>query len=196
MLLTPNDRLRTAPRLRKSRLCILADAGLLAVIVIAILIHLGLLAGMAADVVRVFLRALAISTALVFEGLRAAMDRGDGLAVRNATRNQRYRLMHDLDRRERETPCLFAASFLWGGFIATAVVLPFNTAFFHIVDRWVALNPVVTEILGPDATTLIAAPLSAPIAEELAKAAGVALTFGICMTSSTICATGLSTARW
>jgi RsiW-degrading membrane proteinase PrsW (M82 family) len=156
MLLAPNDRLRTAPPLRKSRLCMLADAGLLAVIVIAILIHLGLLAGMAADVAGVFLRALALSTALSMMPLA---------------------VLWFLDRRERETPWLFAAAFLWGGCIATALVLPFNTAFFQIVDRWVALNPVVTEILGPDATTLIAAPLSAPIAEELAKAAGVALIF-------------------
>lgn len=156
MLLTPNDRLRTAPPLRKSKLCIIADAGLLAVIVVATLIHLGLLAGMAADVVGVFFRALAMSTALSMVPLA---------------------VLWFLDRRERETPWLFAAAFLWGGFIATALVLPFNTAFFQVVDKWVALNPVVTEILGPDATTLIAAPLSAPIAEELAKAAGVVLIF-------------------
>jgi RsiW-degrading membrane proteinase PrsW (M82 family) len=156
MLLTPNDRLRTAPPLRKSRLSILADAALLAVIAIAILIHLGLLAGMAADVMSVFFRALAMSTVLSIVPLA---------------------VLWFLDRRERETPWLFAACFLWGGCIATALVLPFNMAFFQVVDRWVALNPVVTEILGPEATTLIAAPLSAPIAEELAKAAGVVLIF-------------------
>jgi hypothetical protein len=55
--------------------------------------------------------------------------------------------------------------------------LPVNSAFFLVVDRWVALNPVVSEVLGPDATVLIAAPLSAPIVEEITKAAGVALIF-------------------
>jgi len=74
-------------------------------------------------------------------------------------------------------PFLLAGAFLWGGCIATALVLPFNTAFFQFVDRWVALNPVVAEILGPEVTMLIAAPLSAPLAEEVAKAAGVALIF-------------------
>jgi hypothetical protein len=55
--------------------------------------------------------------------------------------------------------------------------LPFNTAFFRLVDLWVAQNPIVTEILGPDATVIIAAPISAPIVEETAKALGVLLLF-------------------
>jgi protease PrsW len=145
-----------APSLRKSRVCIAVDAALITVLVVAALIHLQLLAGMNADVAGVFFRALALSTLL------AAVP----LVV-----------LWFLDRRERETPMLMAAAFLWGGCIATALVLPFNTAFFRVVDQWVALNPTVTEILGPDATILIAAPLSAPIAEEVVKAAGVVLIF-------------------
>jgi protease PrsW len=84
-----------------------------------------------------------------------------------------------LDRREREAAWLFVAAFLWGGLIATAVALPFNTAFFKFVDRWVALHPIVTEILGPQASMLLAAPISAPFAEEIAKACGVLLVFGL-----------------
>jgi len=111
---------------------------------------------MNADVLAVFFSALLMSTVLSIVPLM---------------------LIRFLDRRERENPWLLAAAFLWGGCIATALSLPFNTAFFQLVDRWVALHPMVAEILGPNAATLIAAPLSAPIIEELTKAAGVGLIF-------------------
>src|SRR5262245_59695372 len=123
---------------------------------LATLIHLGLLASMRPDVASVFYRALALSSALAVVPLT---------------------VLWFLDRRERETPWLFAAAFLWGGFIATALALPFNTAFFRLVDMWVAQHPIVSAVLGPDAAILLAAPISAPIAEEIAKALGVLLIF-------------------
>jgi len=86
-------------------------------------------------------------------------------------------LLWYLDRREREGAWLFAAAFLWGGCIATALALPFNTAFFQLIDAWVARHPAITAVLGPDAATLLAAPISAPIVEEVAKALGVVLIF-------------------
>jgi hypothetical protein len=39
--------------------------------------------------------------------------------------------------------------------------LPFNTAFFKLVDDWVAENPEIAQLLGPDATMMLAAPISA-----------------------------------
>jgi hypothetical protein len=72
---------------------------------------------------------------------------------------------------------VFAAAFLWGGCIATALALPFNTAFFQLADAWVAQHPVITLILGPDAAMMLAAPISAPIVEEIAKAVGVLVIF-------------------
>jgi protease PrsW len=82
-----------------------------------------------------------------------------------------------LDRRERETPWLFAAAFLWGGFIATALALPFNTAFFALVEAWVTQHPTVSRLLEPDAAMLLAAPISALIAGDITKAGGVLLIF-------------------
>ena len=82
-----------------------------------------------------------------------------------------------LDRREREFPWLFAAAFLWGGLIATALSLPFNTAFLSLVDRWLAHHPMLEVLLGPNAPLMIVAPISAPIVEEIAKALGVVLLF-------------------
>ncbi len=150
------DRLLMGSPLRRKGVCIAICVALLAALFLATLIHLGLLASMRPDVASVFYRALALSSVL------AAVP----LAI-----------LWFLDRRERETPWLFAATFLWGGFIATALALPLNTAFFKLVDVWVAQHPVVSVFLGPDASIMLAAPISAPIAEEIAKALGVLLIF-------------------
>ncbi|HKC45712.1 MAG TPA: PrsW family intramembrane metalloprotease [Burkholderiales bacterium] len=150
------DRMPLGAPLRRRGVCLAVSGVLAVVLVFAALVHLSLLAGLRADVASVFYRALALSSLL------AAIP----LAV-----------LWFLDRRERESPWLFAAAFLWGGCIATALALPFNTAFFAFADAWVARHPMVTEILGPDAAILLAAPISAPIAEELAKALGVLLVF-------------------
>jgi protease PrsW len=140
-----SDALHTAPALRKSRVCGVVDAVLVAILIIAALLHLGIFARMSSDAAAVFFRALSISTLLSVVPIS---------------------ILWFLDRRERETPWLLAAAFLWGGCIATALSLPFNTAFYRVVDRWLALNPIVAEVLGPDAALLIAAPLSAPIIEN------------------------------
>ena len=112
---------------------------------------------MRSDVASVFYRALALSSVLSAVPLT---------------------VLWFLDRRERGDPWLSAATFLWGQFIATGLALPFNTVFFQIVDAWVAQHPAIKkQVLGPDATMMLAAPISAPIAEETAKALGVSLLF-------------------
>ena len=151
-----DGRLRMGPALRRREVCIAICAALIAVLGFATAVHLLLLASMRADVASVFFRALALSGMLALFPLT---------------------LLWLLERRERQTPWLFAAAFLWGGCIATALALPFNSAFLTLVDTWVVQHPVVREVLGPDAAMLLAAPISAPIVEEIAKAVGVLVIF-------------------
>ena len=142
--------------LRRSGVGKAITATLLVILAFATLVQLIVFTGMPPGALSVFLRALALSSLLALVPLA---------------------ILWFLDRRERETPWLFAAAFLWGGLIATAIALPFNTAFFKIIDGWLAQQPMLAVFLGPDAALMLAAPISAPIAEELAKALGVWLLF-------------------
>jgi RsiW-degrading membrane proteinase PrsW (M82 family) len=129
---------------------------LLVMLAFAALIQFSALASVPPDIAAVFLKALTLSSLLAIVPLS---------------------VLWFLDRREREGIWLFAAAFLWGGLVATTIALPFNNASFRLVDAWVAENPAVTQTLGPDAAMLLAAPTSAPIVEEIAKALGVLAIF-------------------
>ncbi|HEU5282819.1 MAG TPA: PrsW family intramembrane metalloprotease, partial [Burkholderiales bacterium] len=142
--------------LRRDAVAVMVGFALFILLAVSTLIHLTLLAAMRPDVATVYYRAIALSGLLAIVPLA---------------------LLWFLDRRERETPWLFAAAFLWGACIATALAMPLNTAFFFAVDAWVAQHPAITDVLGPDAALMLAAPVSAPIAEESAKALGVMLLF-------------------
>src|SRR6476620_6495964 len=111
-----HDLLLTGPPLRQRRVCVLISAALLVVLMFAALIQLSVLASMPSDAASVYLKALTLS------GLLAVVP---------------LALLWFLDRRERESGWLFAAAFFWGGCIATALALPFNTAFFQLIDAWV-----------------------------------------------------------
>jgi hypothetical protein len=115
-----DDRLFMCPALRRREICVAISAALIALLGFAIFVHLSLLASMRPDVVSVFFRALALS------GLLAIVP---------------ISLLWVLERRERQTPWLFAVAFLWGGCIATGFALPFNTAFLKFVDTWVVQHP-------------------------------------------------------
>jgi RsiW-degrading membrane proteinase PrsW (M82 family) len=156
MISSSCDRLLTGSPLRRSGTGRAIIFVLLAILAFATLVHLSVFAGLKPELVAVFGRALGLSTLL------AAVP---------------VTLLWFLDRREREAPFLFAAAFLWGGCIATALALPFNNVAFRLVEDFLAQNPALAVLLGPDAALMIVAPLSAPIVEEIAKALGVILLF-------------------
>ena len=150
------DPLLTGSPLRQRGTSTVIGAVLFVVLAFAALVQLGALVTVRSDIAAVFLKALTLSSVLAIVPLA---------------------VLWFLDRRERESAWLFAAAFLWGGFVATAIALPFNNASFRLVDAWVAENPAITLVLGPDAAMLLAAPISAPIVEEIAKALGVLVIF-------------------
>jgi RsiW-degrading membrane proteinase PrsW (M82 family) len=122
----------------------------------AALVICAVVAGLGSTATGVFLRALALSSAMsVFPIL----------------------ILWYLDRRERESPYGFAAAFLWGGLIATTVALPLNTAAIMAVTEWLEQFPELGQMLGPDAAMMVGAPLSAPIVEETTKGIGIVLLF-------------------
>jgi RsiW-degrading membrane proteinase PrsW (M82 family) len=150
------DRLLMGSSLRRRGVSKAVTAALVVILAFAALVQLVVFAGMPPGIFSVFLRALVLSSLLALVPLA---------------------ILWFLDRRERESPWLFAAAFLWGGLIATALALPFNTAVFKLVDEWLAHQPMLEVVLGPEAPMMLVAPISAPIAEELAKALGVVLLF-------------------
>ena len=151
-------------------------AALLVLLAFATLVHLSLFAGMRPDLAAVFLRALILSSLLAAGAARGALvprpaRARDAMAVR------------------RRVPL--------GRCIATALALPFNTAFFRLVDAWVAQNPSITEILGPDAPhDDRGADFRADRRGDRQGAGRAAAVLAVCAPSSTTCATASSTARW
>jgi RsiW-degrading membrane proteinase PrsW (M82 family) len=123
---------------------------------VAALIICAAVGGLGSEATRVFLKALALSSALSLVPIA---------------------ILWYLDRRERESPGLFAAAFLWGGLIATAFALPFNTAAILAVAGWLEQNAALKEMLGPEAALMIGAPLAAPVVEETLKGLGIVLLF-------------------
>jgi RsiW-degrading membrane proteinase PrsW (M82 family) len=150
----PTDPL--ASPLRRPRVARAIAWGLGLLLAMAALVICAVIGGLGSAATGVFLRALALSSAL------ALLPIG---------------ILWFLDRRERESPCAFAAAFLWGGLIATTVALPINTAAIIAVAQWLERFPELGTMLGPEAALMIGAPLSAPIVEETTKGIGIVLLF-------------------
>ncbi len=125
-------------------------------LVLASLVICAVVAGLGSAATAVFVRALALSSAMSLLPIL---------------------ILWYLDRRERESRHAFAAAFLWGGLIATTLALPLNTAAIMAVTQWLEQFPELGTMLGPDAAMMIGAPLSAPIVEETTKGIGIVLLF-------------------
>jgi RsiW-degrading membrane proteinase PrsW (M82 family) len=150
------DRLLIGSPLRRTPVAIAVALVLAGLIALVVQNFLGMLAGMGGDLALVFFAALAAASA--FSVVPIA-------------------ILWYLDRRERETPWLFAAAFLWGAFIATGLAIPANAAVFTVIENWVARNPVIEQVLGEEATLLIVAPIAGPLVEEVTKGLGLLLLF-------------------
>ena len=121
------DRLLMGSPLRRPRACKWICAVLAVVLAFAAIVNLGVFAGLRPDVLSVFDRALARSSALAIVPLA---------------------ILWFLDRRERELPLLFAAAFLWGGCIATGLALPINTVLLPAHRLWVSRHPLLPRSWG------------------------------------------------
>jgi RsiW-degrading membrane proteinase PrsW (M82 family) len=82
-----------------------------------------------------------------------------------------------LDRREPESPWLYAFIFLWGALIATTLAKPVNDIIFSGVGQFLTLHPDIQALLGENAEIAIAGPLAGPNVEETTKGLGVLLVF-------------------
>jgi RsiW-degrading membrane proteinase PrsW (M82 family) len=142
--------------LRRPPVAMLVIALLVLLLLIATAVALVTFTAMGRDGTSVFARALAASSVLSLVPLAA---------------------LWWLDRRERESPWLFAIAFLWGGVIASWLSMPLNTLILVGIEQWVAQHPEVTQLLGADAARMIGAPIAAPLVEESAKGAGLVLLF-------------------
>jgi len=150
------DRLLLGSPLRRPAFAALTIGLLLLVLIAALAVFVLVVWSMQPDVLRVFAMSLASSTVLSIVPVA---------------------ILWWLDRRERESPWLFAVAFLWGGVIATGLALPINSAILASVSTWVSHNPAVTEILGPEAALMLGAPLAGPLVEEITKGLGVVALF-------------------
>jgi len=152
----PYERVLYGSPLRRRPVAIAIAIALGLIVLVASRVWLDFVHGMRADIASVFFRALGMASLMSLVPLA---------------------ILWFLDRRERESPWLFAAAFLWGAFIATGLALPANNAIFKAVGAWVAKHPAIEQVLGPEATMMLVAPVAGPLVEEITKGLGVLAIF-------------------
>jgi RsiW-degrading membrane proteinase PrsW (M82 family) len=150
------DPLLLGSPLRRPPVAVATALALVVLLAVAAVTLLGFLGSLRPDVARIFFTAMALSTFLALVPLS---------------------ILWYLDRRERESLWLFAVAFLWGAFMSTGLALPFNSAILHGIAEWVERHPVIIDLLGPEAPTLLGAPIAGPLVEEVSKGLGLLALF-------------------
>jgi MFS family permease len=111
------DRLLAGSPLRRPRVARRVLLALGCVLLLSVLVILLTVGSMTPEAVRAFVLGLALSALLSTVPVL---------------------ILRYLDRRERESPWLFAIAILWGALIATGLALPLNTGIIVAVDHWLS----------------------------------------------------------
>jgi protease PrsW len=142
--------------LRRPRVARITAVTLAVLLLLAALVICVAVGSLGSEATRVFLVALGLSSLLALMPLA---------------------VLWFLDRRERESPWLFASALLWGGLIATTLAMPVNSVILFAVSQWLEGNQALKDMLGPEAALIVGAPLAAPLVEEATKGLGIVLLF-------------------
>lgn len=155
-MLSPKAAILYGSPLKNSRIAKLTILFLVVLLFISVVQILPILAALDADATRIFFEAL----------LWAALLSIIPLAI-----------LWFLDRREPESPWLYAIAILWGGLLATGLALPLNLGIFHLVEVYLQAHPDLQAALGVNPVLTLSAPIAGPLDEELTKGVGVLLLF-------------------
>jgi protease PrsW len=95
----------------------------------------------AIPVILALLAAILLSTTVIFAGVRSLKAEAAeifivGLLFSAGLSIVPILILRYLDRRQRESPWLFAVALLWGALIATGVALPMNTGIIMAESGW------------------------------------------------------------
>lgn len=155
-MLSPKASILYGSPLKNPRIAKLTILFLVVLLLISVFQILPILAQLDADATRIFFAAL----------LWAALLSIIPLAI-----------LWFLDRREPESPWLYAIAVLWGSLLATGLALPLNLGIFHLVNAYLQVHPDLQASLGENAMLTLGAPIAGPLDEEITKGLGVLLLF-------------------
>ena len=176
MLADPGlDRLLMGSPLRRSWVARKVLLGLAVVLLVSLAVILLVILSMGAAATRIFGQALMLSALLSVVPIA---------------------VLRFLDRRERESPWLFAIAILWGALIATGLALPSTPGSSPRLAHWLESHREVAAYLGPKARCWWVRRWRPRWSRRQPRRLAWRCSSGSCAPSSTTCATGSSPGRW